>query len=188
MQLPTYLSGDGQYWAALCDASKADGSPALAPAIPLTTDYSALQTAIDGLTPTGNTNVAIGVAWGMEALTPGGPLGGTSLSVGDPSVDKIMIVLTDGLNTQNRWDTQVCIWIFCNDGASKIDARLSAACTDAKAAGIKIYTVRVIEGNAAVLKACASENSFFYDVLRAEDLAPAFKSIGESIATIRLST
>ena len=189
VQLPTYLTGDGQYWADLCDSSKSDGSPALAPAIALTTDYTALRTAIDGLTPTGNTNVGIGVAWGMEALTPGGPLAGTTLAVGDATVDKVMIVLTDGLNTQNRWDQQVCYFTWwCNDGAAKIDARVAAACTNAKTAGIKVYTVRVIDGNADLLKACASKDSFFYDVLKAEDLAPAFKAIGESIATIHITS
>jgi Flp pilus assembly protein TadG len=186
-QLPTFLTGDGQYWADLCDSSKSDGSPALAPVMALTTDYSALRTAIDGLNPTGNTNVGIGVAWGMEALTPGGPLGGTTLAVGDTTVDKVMIVLTDGLNTQNRWDKVVCFLIWCT-GTDKIDARMSAACESAKTAGIKVYTVRVIDGNADLLKACASKDSFFYNVLKAEDLAPAFKAIGESIATIRIAS
>ncbi len=189
VQLPTFLSGEGQYWADLCDSSKSDGTPALAPAIALTSDYAALRTAIGGLTPTGNTNVGIGVAWGMEALTPSGPLGGTTLAVGDATVDKVMIVLTDGLNTQNRWDQQICYFSWwCNDGAAKIDARLSAACTNAKTAGIKVYTVRVIDGNADLLKGCASKDSFFYDVLKAEDLAPAFKAIGESIASPRITS
>ena len=49
-----------------------------------------------------------------------------------------MILLTDGQNTQNRFTTV----------ASQIDARTGTVCDNIKKANIKLYTVRVIEGNA----------------------------------------
>ncbi len=109
-------------------------------------------------------------------------------------VSKIMIVLTDGLNTQNRWKG-VCsgnFWYdyFYNPGCiddSVIDARTLSACTAAKNAGIIIYTVRVIDGNTDMLKSCASKDGFFYNVITASDLKPAFQSIGSSIAQFRLT-
>ena len=39
---------------------------------------------------------------------------------------------------------------------SQIDARTAAVCDNIKAAKIKLFTVRVIEGNAALLQGCAT--------------------------------
>ncbi|WFT83665.1 hypothetical protein QA634_26275 [Methylobacterium sp. CB376] len=167
--------------------------------VPLTTDYAALNTAIDGMTAGGNTNVGIGVAWGMEALTPAGPLS-SAVSLTDSRVQKVLIVLTDGLNTENRWEKsgQSCTttWFFffpvtsCTTTATNvatIDARTLAACSAAKAAGIIVYTVRVIDGNADMLKSCATDGRFFYNVLTADDLKPAFQAIGNSLSKFRLT-
>jgi hypothetical protein len=130
----------------------------------------------------------------MEALTPDGPLA-TATAMSDTRVRKIMIVLTDGDNTQNRWEQEICTYklinwklrYVCNGASAAIDARTLEACTAAKAAKITIYTVRVIEGNETMLRSCASENGFFYNVLTAADLKPAFQSIGSSIAKFRLT-
>ncbi|TGE01802.1 vWA domain-containing protein [Methylobacterium nonmethylotrophicum] len=184
-------TGAGAYPADGCD-SILNGKPTLSAIRPLGTDYAALSAAIDGMSAGGNTNVTIGVAWGMEALTPYGPLSATSLS--NDRVTKIMIVLTDGLNTENRWN-KACTGNFfsdyfsnppCVDG-SVIDARTLSACSAAKNAGIIIYTVRVIDGNTNVLRSCATKDGFFYNVITADDLKPAFQSIGSSIAQFRLT-
>ncbi|WP_407531062.1 pilus assembly protein TadG-related protein [Methylobacterium oryzisoli] len=191
-QMPvTAFTTANAYPAATCaSVSNQTNQPTLSRIQPLGTDYAVLRTAIDAMQADGNTNVGIGVAWGMEALTPDGPLA-TATAMSDKRVRKIMIVLTDGDNTQNRWDQQVCgyFWgfYFCNNASAAIDARTLAACTAAKTAGIIIYTVRVIEGNETMLRSCASENGFFYNVLTAADLKPAFQSIGSSIAKFRLT-
>lgn len=183
-------SGTAAYPATTCTSTQ-NGKPTLAPIRPLGTDYTALATAIDGMQAGGNTNVTIGVAWGLEALTPYGPLA-TATSLANDRVSKIMIVLTDGQNTQNRWKS-ACTgnWLAdlfsgCVD-PSVIDARTLSACNAAKAAGITIYTVRVIDGNADMLKSCATKDGFFYNVITADDLKPAFQSIGSSIAQFRLT-
>ncbi len=85
---------------------------------------------------TGNTNVTIGMVWGWHALTKSEPL--TDASDPKNDLDKVVILLTDGDNTENRFSTS----------RNPIDARTRLACSNAKAAGIKIYTVRVIDGNA----------------------------------------
>ncbi|MFH6782529.1 MULTISPECIES: pilus assembly protein [Methylobacterium] len=191
VQVPaTEPTGADAYPATTC-ATTQNGRPTLAPIRPLGTDYGTLATAIDGMTAGGNTNVTIGVAWGLEALTPYGPLA-TATSLANDRVSKIMIVLTDGQNTQNRWKS-VCTGNWLADlfsgcvNASVIDARTLSACNAAKAAGITIYTVRVIDGNADMLKSCATKDGFFYNVITADDLKPAFQSIGSSIAQFRLT-
>ena len=55
------------------------------------------------MTPSGMTNVTIGVVWAWHALTPGEPF--TQAQAVRPDVDKVMILLTDGLNTANRFTT-----------------------------------------------------------------------------------
>ena len=48
-----------------------------------------------------------------------------------------IVLMSDGLNTENRWDGNGS-W-----QSSAVDARMSLACTNAKNAGITIYTVHV---------------------------------------------
>ena len=51
--------------------------------------------------PNGNTNVTIGLAWAWHALTPGAPL--SEASAPKPDLDKVIILLTDGENTES-WE------------------------------------------------------------------------------------
>ena len=52
----------------------------------------------------GNTNVTIGLVWGWHSLTPNLPLAQGVRSRADS--DKVIVLLTDGTNTQNRWSTE----------------------------------------------------------------------------------
>ena len=88
-----------------------------------------------------------------------------------------MILLTDGLNTANRFTTV----------PSQIDARTAAVCDNIKQAKIRLFTVRVIEGNVALLQGCASAPNMFYDVQVASQLKDVFTSIAISLSGARLS-
>jgi hypothetical protein len=85
--------------------------------------------------------------------------------------------MTDGENTQNRWSST----------ASTIDARTSKACDNVKAANIKLYTVRVIDGDLTLLKGCASKPTMFYDVQQAVQLTSVFGSIAQNLANLRIT-
>jgi Flp pilus assembly protein TadG len=147
----------------------------LAKAIPLTTDWTSLNNMVDTMTPAGNTNVTIGMAWAWHALTANEPF--TQGTAPRPDVEKVMVLLTDGLNTANRF-TSV---------PSQIDARTAAVCANIKAANIRLFTVRVIEGNLALLQGCATTPSMFYDVQVASQLKDVFASIAASLSGARLS-
>jgi uncharacterized protein YegL len=147
----------------------------LAKAMPLSTDWAALHAKVDQMTAAGNTNVTIGLAWAWHALTSNAPF--TNAADPAPDLDKVIVLLTDGENTQNRWTTNT----------SSIDARTSAACANVKAANIKMYTVRVIDGNATLLKNCATKPSMFYDVQQADQLNSVFKSIAQNLANLRIA-
>ena len=147
----------------------------LAKALPLTDNWDALNAMVDGMTPSGMTNVTIGMAWGWHALTQKEPF--TQAQAVKPDVDKVLILLTDGQNTQNRFSTV----------ASQIDARTETACDNIKKANIKLYTVRVIEGNAPLLQGCATADNMFFDVQAASELKSVFASIAASLSGARLA-
>jgi Flp pilus assembly protein TadG len=149
----------------------------LAEIMPLTYDWPALTGRIDAMVPDGNTNVTIGLAWAWHSLTQGDPL--TEAAAPNPDLSKYIILLTDGDNTQNRWNN--------NNNNSVIDNRTSAACTNAKAAGFRIYTIRVINGNANLLRNCATDPSMYYDVNSASELESVFNAIGGQLASLHLS-
>ena len=94
-----------------------------------------------------------------------------------PDLDKVIILLTDGDNTQNRWSST----------ASVIDARTQKVCDNAKADNIKVYTVRVIQGNQTLLKNCATKPDMYYEVDQASQLNGVFSSIAQNLATLRLA-
>lgn len=142
--------------------------------MPLSEDWTALNNKIDAMTPTGNTNVTIGMAWGFQLLMPVAPFNAPAFA---PDLDKVLIILTDGQNTQNRWSSS----------QSSIDARTSKACDNVKAANIRVYTVRVIDGNGTLLKACASKPSMYYDVDQAIELTSVFGSIAQNLANLRIT-
>jgi uncharacterized protein YegL len=140
----------------------------------MTNNWSALNNKVDAMTPTGNTNVTIGLQLAFQMLSPVSPF---NASAPQNDLDKVIILLTDGDNTQNRWST--------NQNA--IDNRTKAACTNVKAANIKLYTVRVINGNATLLQQCASHASMYYDVQNAAQLSAVFSTIAQNLANLRLA-
>jgi Flp pilus assembly protein TadG len=140
-----------------------------------TTGFTNLNSKIDAMTAAGNTNVTIGLVWGWHALTKSEPL--TEGSDPAPDKDKVIVLLTDGNNTQNRWTTS----------GSSIDQRTALACANAKAANIKIYTVRVIDGDANLLSGCATKPNMYYNVQQATDLNSVFSSIAQNLANLRIA-
>jgi Flp pilus assembly protein TadG len=145
-----------------------------------TYSWTALNSAVDTMTANGNTNQAIGLALGWQTLTQGVPFSAPAL---DPNYQyqQIIILLTDGLNTQDRWYTN----------QSSIDARQQITCNNVKAAGIILYTVQVNINNADpysnLLKSCASDANKFFMLTNADQIVTTFDTIGTSLAQLHLS-
>jgi Flp pilus assembly protein TadG len=141
-------------------------------------DTNTLHGKINALVADGNTNVTIGLAWGFHMVAPTGTLPySLGAAYNTANLSKYVIILTDGTNTENRF----------NDPTGTIDARTALACTNIKAAGIKIYAIRVIDGNAALLQNCATNAGMYFDVQDASQLSSVFNSIGNTIANLHLS-
>ena len=154
--------------------------------LPLTTDFTAAKAKIDSLTPNGGTNQPIGIAWGWQSLTQGAPL---NAPAEDPNYTykKVLIVMSDGLNTQDRWPSYGNGQTQYN---GQIDARQRIQCDNIKAAGIVIYTMHVNTDNdptSTVLQYCASGSDKFSTVTSSSQIMTAFTSIGTSLSKLRVA-
>jgi len=145
-------------------------------------DWSALSTQVDAMSPGGSTNQTIGLAWGWQAMTGGNPLGAPALP---SNTSRFIIEVSDGLNTQDRWS---------GDGsnqASVVDARMALACSNAKAAGIVIYTIFVdlngTQGNSTVLQNCATDSTKYFDLTTSGAIITTLNAIGQQITNVRVS-
>jgi Flp pilus assembly protein TadG len=172
-----------KYPAAKCYANGGNTPPQQI--TPLSMDWAALRTKANNLTPTGYTNITIGLAWGFHLLSPT-PLLTEGQAYDTEDLTKFVILMTDGENTKSAWkEPRDCV----NNAscASELDARTLATCTNIKNAGIKIYTIRLIDGNADLLRDCASSEEMYYDVQDAGALAGVFNAIGSEIASLHLA-
>jgi Flp pilus assembly protein TadG len=145
-------------------------------AMGLTDNWTAMSTLVNGMTPGGNTNQAIGLAVGWMSLTGGGPF---TVPPQDPSYkySKVIVLLTDGLNTEDRW---------YNDQTS-INNRQKLTCSNIKAAGVTIYTVQVNTGGdptSTLLKNCASDPGKFFLLTSADQMVTTFNQIGVELSQL----
>lgn len=159
----------------------ADG---VAPVMPLTANFSNLHKRIDEMNASGMTNITLGAQWGYEMLSGNAPFSEAS---GGDNVERIMILLTDGNNTQDRWGA----WEesrMNKDTKAMCDAIVERGVAEsARKLKIRLYTVLVIDGNEPLLKSCASSPSMFTKVNKASELEGVFKKIAEEIGQIRLT-
>jgi hypothetical protein len=130
--------------------------------------------------PRANTNIAIGVAWGLATLSQSEPFT-EAAAFGSGNLKKFMVVLTDGENTQNHIDGKV------NTNVGKIDGRTRLACQAVKDATVTVYTIRLVSGNAALLRDCASDEKKYFNVQDASQLGPVFQAIAREISSTRLT-
>jgi hypothetical protein len=91
--------------------------------------------------------------------------------------------MTDGNNTLNRWDGTG----YDPPGCPACDPRTTLVCTNIKAANIKLYTVRLMEGNATLLRNCASKPDMYFNVETASELNNVFSAIAQTLANLRIA-
>jgi len=145
----------------------------------LTYDWSAMNTLINNMVANGNTNQAIGLQVGWQSLVGGGPFTMPPL---DPAYQytQVIILLTDGLNTQDRWyGTQ-----------SSIDDRQTLTCDNIKQSGIVVYTIQVNTGGdptSSLLQSCASDPNKFYLLTAANEITVTFQTIGTELTKLRVA-
>ena len=110
------------------------------------------------------------------SLVGGGPFTAPAL---DPNYTyyQIIILLTDGLNTQDRWYSV----------QSDIDARQTLTCNNINAADITLYTIQVNTGGtptSTLLQNCASTSNHFFLPDIGEPIVTTFNQIGTSMSNL----
>ena len=152
----------------------------------LSYDWTGMKSLVDSFYPSGNTNQGIGLAHAWMSLVGGGPYGVPPPKLANYKYQEIIILMSDGLNTQNRWYSSG--WF--GGGTSQIDARQKMTCDNAKAAGIIIYTIHVnTDGDplSTLLQGCASTPDKFWMLTSASQLVSTFKQIGTNLSNLRLA-
>jgi Flp pilus assembly protein TadG len=147
--------------------------------LPLTNDWTALSNKVDAMIPVGNTNQTIGMQLGMQSILANTPLANPALQ-GGYSYEHVIVLLTDGLNTQNRWSTT----------QSQIDVRTAAACAKAKSSAVTMYVVQVnTDGDptSTMLQNCATNSSKFFMLTDASAIVSTFDQIGTELSKLRLA-
>jgi hypothetical protein len=150
-------------------------------------NWSAMKSLVDNMSPAGSTNQAIGLQLAWQSLVGGGPF---TVPAEDPnySYSHIIILLTDGLNTQDRWYGDGSS--LGTDDDAKIDAREQLTCNNAKAAGVTLYTIQVNTGGdptSTLLQNCASTSDKFYLLTSADQIITAFTKIGTDLTQLRVA-
>lgn len=150
---------------------------------PTSNQWQTLKDQINAMTPSGNTNQAVGLAWGWQTLST------TNQPFPAPTKDTTyayrdyIVLLSDGMNTQNRWTTT----------QSDIDTRQAQLCANIKADKtnpITVFTIQVNINNAdpksTVLQNCATDGNFQM-ITSSTQTSDAFKNILTQIAKLRVS-
>jgi len=159
------------------------GSCLAAQVIPMSNNWSNLKTKIGEMVPIGNTNQAIGLAWGWQSLsTINGPILAPPKDQNYIYKDYI-VLLSDGLNTQNRWSTTT----------GSIDTRQQLLCNAIQHDTTNPVTVFTIQVNIAskdpkslVLQNCAT-NGNSQMITSSSQTANAFQNIITQISKLRVA-
>ena len=152
--------------------------------LPLTTKLDQAKSTINALDAKGNTYMPAGLVWGWRALNEDAPLTEAAKGKKD-NTDKVMILMTDGSNTKSKGGD----WHEVNNG-TQADAATARICNNVKDDDIQVYTIayEVSDNDTRdLVRNCASQNDMYFDAQNAKDLQQAFKEIGESLSTLRLS-
>jgi len=174
------------------------------PIMPLTTDKAGVQGMIGGLTAKGGTNILEGLMWGWRVLSPEPPFT-EGRPYTNPENTKYLILMTDGENWHqaqaNHNKSSYHSFGYAVKGrlgttytssalVAQMNAKTLAGCTNAKAAGIKIYTVAFRLTDSATLSmlaSCASSAGEAYTAADGAALIQAFESIAREIAKLRIA-
>jgi Flp pilus assembly protein TadG len=143
---------------------------------PLTTTFSTISNRIATMRPSGLTNVTMAAVWGASMLSTNEPF--TQGATGS-NIEKNLLILTDGDNTGSRHTSNV----------AAMNAKTLAACQDAKSRGISVYTIRLLNGDANMLRNCASvgpNGPQYYDVQDFSELTSVLREIAQQVSQVRL--
>lgn len=187
------------------------------PITPLIAAKTAVHDAIDEMQPwhRGGTMANLGLAWGWRTLSPNwrGLWGGATpanlpLDYDEPLMDKVAIMLTDGVNQWYDWptglpnnpDADYTAYGRVSEGrlgttnggaaTTEINARMLAVCNAMKSEGIIIFAITFQLSNSDtqdLYRSCATSPAHYFDSPSNDDLQDVFHEIGNELTNLRLA-
>jgi Flp pilus assembly protein TadG len=138
----------------------------------LTDDFDGLDNALQSMEPVGLTNISLATEMGWHILTPARPFE-TARDFSDDNVEKIIILLTDGMQTVPAMGPSGDI------STEAADETTTELCRNAKDTDIRIFTIAYDVDDPAVedlLLGCASSAATYFDA-RVADINTVFEEI-----------
>ncbi len=152
----------------------------------VSSDWTNMTTLVNNMVAAGNTNQAIGLMHGWMSLVGGGPYPAPPATDTNYIYNTVIILLTDGLNTQDRWYTD----------QTSIDDREQLTCNNINAAKITLYTIQVNTGGdptSILLQNCAGSPGKYPDsaknfvVTASSGIGTVFNQIGTQLSQLRIA-
>ncbi|KQY99826.1 hypothetical protein ASD45_02690 [Pseudolabrys sp. Root1462] len=172
---------------------QADACPAAM--MGLTYNWTNLNSLVDQMQPSGSTNQPIGLVWGWQSLVGGGPMTAPAKD-SNYTYNDIIILMSDGLNTKDRWYGDGSNVSTAVDGRMYLSSTGAGTCSNIKSAGVTIYTIQVNtsgDPTSTLLQNCAgsktkmSDPSKFFIVTSASGIGTVFKQIGTGLTQLRVA-
>lgn len=99
---------------------------------------------------------------------------------------QVIVLLSDGLNTQDRW------YGDGYDTSTQVDYRMydqnrNGTCANIKAAGITIYTIQVSTDStplSTLLENCVTDSSKFFFLTTSSQIVTTFNTIGTNLSKL----
>ena len=144
---------------------------------PLTDDFNAIRGQLDVMRPYAWTHIALGAEFGYHLLSPNEPFA-QGADYGNKNVRKVMVLLTDGRQTEPAFGNSVRT-------TEQGESNLSAVCENAKDSGITIITIAFDlrhKDTRKRLSDCSSDPAkYFFVAEDSADVAAAFEDIKAQI-------
>jgi Flp pilus assembly protein TadG len=183
------------------------------PLVRLTGDKVAVNGAINAMTAFGSTNLLEGFMWGWRSLSPNTPFA-DGQAYGTANNRKIIILLTDGMNSWSQphppWTnhnlSQYSSFGYYTDNRigtgittpaqarAQMDAKTLEACTNAKAQGVRVYTVGfsvstdpIDAAGLSLLQSCATNSSMAYVANNSAEIIAVFDDIARNVTSVRVA-
>ncbi len=222
-------TGDNDWDASNIDESNGAQNDGLGPNLgcgpaitPLVAEQSTVHAAITEMQPwhRGGTMANLGLAWGWRTLSPNwrGAWTGVDpelpLDYNTPLMDKVAIILTDGVNQWYDWpgglpgkpdaaampDADYTAYGRLSEGrlgttsasavTTQINNRMLNVCNAMKNEGIIVYTITFKLSNSTtqqLFSDCATDPDHYFNSPTNADLAETFETIGQELTNLRLA-
>ncbi len=188
-----YYKFNDYYDGSLADGYNAFNGPNLycpqQPIVPLMSDEQFLLDSAENMTASGATLGNFGMAWGWRVVSPGLPFD-EGADYDDKAWDKVVVVMTDGINTMSNIYSAYGLSNEHDIDANDLDDRFSETCDNMKEQGILIYTVTFDDGvdddTKDLFRFCASSTANYHDAPTQDALEEVFEQIARELSNLHI--